>query len=376
MQNPFEKQDSIIQARVRAENLRPYNTQSLKNKKQLSGDTDAVDTSKREFLRAIDVRLIALQQESSMGFARAFAVDFAIEHMADLIVFADCLKDASASFMMLCQKQHDVCQWRNDADSLSSDSDMSIENGTDTLSSDSDMSIQNGTEGELMLDFSSHLLVKKGETPYGHWTDSRPAGGNSVDKSQTLASLAQQGNKSLHSRVQSVDRFDTISYAGPDKGEQAEVDRSRLRSCSPCRRSSSPPQKVQTGRVGPGETRSSRNVDDQCFRGRSLNTESSESNAESNGCDKQESESIQKTQPGRWLSVQDRINLFESKLKEQQRESGEAIKKVGKVENRRLSSESGNSISATDEAVLRKWSGANHMSVEIPTAQQTKSRNN
>jgi hypothetical protein len=40
-------------------------------------------------LRTIDVRLIALQQELSMGFAQAFATGFAIEHMADLIVFAD-----------------------------------------------------------------------------------------------------------------------------------------------------------------------------------------------------------------------------------------------------------------------------------------------
>ncbi|GLJ10647.1 hypothetical protein SUGI_0132380 [Cryptomeria japonica] len=311
-----------------------------------------------------------------MGFARGFAADFAIEPMADLIVFADCLKDAGASFMMLCQKQHDVCQWRNDADTQSSDSDMSIENDTGTQSSDSDISIENGTEGELMLDSSSHFLVKKGETPYGHWSDSRPAGGNFVDKSHTLASPAQKGNKPLHSRVQSVDRFNTISSAAPDKCKQAEVDTSRLRSCSPCRRSSSPPQKVQTERVGPGETRSSSNVDDQSCRGRSLNRESSGSNAESNGCEEQESESIQKTQSGTWLSVQDRINLFESKLKEQQRESGEAIKKVGKVENRRLSSESGNSNSATEKAVLGRGSGARHMSVEIPTAQQTKSRNN
>ncbi|XP_057822015.1 uncharacterized protein LOC131034530 isoform X2 [Cryptomeria japonica] len=342
-----------------------------------SSETDAADTSKRELLRAIDVRLIALQQELSMGFARAFAAGFAIEHMADLIVFADRfganrLKDACAKFMMLCQKRHDVCQWRDDGDAHSSDSDMSIENGTE--------------------------------------------GGNFVDKSQTLASTTQQGNEPLHLRVQSVDRFENICSAGgvnltncrgslpnttrnlstesdalnksitekspessrmvPDKRKQAEVDTNRLRSCSPGRRSSSPPQRVQTGRVGPGMTRSSSNVDDQSSRGRSLNRESSDSDTESNGCDKQESESIQKTQPARRLSVQDRINLFESKQKEQQRESGEAIKKVVKVENRRLSSESGNSISLTEKAVLRRWSGASDMSVEAPTAQQTKSGNN
>ncbi|GLJ10645.1 hypothetical protein SUGI_0132350 [Cryptomeria japonica] len=225
----LEKQDSIIQSRARAEKLKPFNAQSLKNKKQQSSETDAADTSKRELLRAIDVRLIALQQESSMGFARAFADGFAIEHMADLIVFADRLKDVCAKFMILCQKRHVVYQWRNDADTQSSDSDMSIENGTDTQSSDSDMfiendtdtqpsdsdmSIENGTEGELMLDSSSCFLVKTGETPYGHLSDTRAAGGNFVDERQTLASPAQLGNKPLHSRVQSVDHFEAISSAG------------------------------------------------------------------------------------------------------------------------------------------------------------------
>ncbi|KAH9305730.1 hypothetical protein KI387_010134 [Taxus chinensis] len=246
-----------------------------------TSETDAADTSKRQLLRAIDVRIMALQQELSMGFARASAAGFAIEHMADLIVFADHfganrLKDACAKFMTLCQKRHDVFPWRDDADIQSSGSDMSIENGT---------------EGELMFDSSSHFLPKKGNASYGHWSDTRAKGGDFVDGSHTLASTARQGIKPSHSRVQSVDHFETISSSGevnlinsqgslpntknssievdaknkpvidirpessrmvPDKCKQAEADTNRLRSCSPSRRSSSPTQRVQTGKIGSG----------------------------------------------------------------------------------------------------------------------------
>jgi hypothetical protein len=45
-----------------------------------------------------------------------------------------------------------VCQWRDDGDAQSLDSNMSIENGT---------------EGELMLDASSRFLMKKGDMPTG-----------------------------------------------------------------------------------------------------------------------------------------------------------------------------------------------------------------
>jgi hypothetical protein len=105
---------------------------------------------------------------------------------------------------------------------------------------------------------------------------------------------------SLHSRVQSIDHFEIVCSVGgasltnyqgslpstknlstesdvvnksitekspessrmaPDKHKQDEVDTSRLRSCSPSRRSSSPQQRAQLGRVGPRVTSSS-NVDD------------------------------------------------------------------------------------------------------------------
>ncbi|MED6204738.1 hypothetical protein PIB30_011711 [Stylosanthes scabra] len=72
-------------------------------------------------------------------------------------------------------------------------------------------------------------------------------------------------------------------------------------------------------------------------------------------------------QPGRRLSVQDRINLFESKQKEVSSTSASAggsgtKPAVGKpAELRRLSSD----VSAAEKSVLRRWSGASDMSIDL-----------
>ncbi|XP_021609634.1 uncharacterized protein LOC110613035 isoform X2 [Manihot esculenta] len=75
-----------------------------------------------------------------------------------------------------------------------------------------------------------------------------------------------------------------------------------------------------------------------------------------------ESSPSQSSQPARRLSVQDRINLFENKQKEN---SGGKPVAVGKsVEVRRLSSDV-SSVPAVEKSVLRRWSGASDMSIDL-----------
>lgn len=376
-----------------------------------SSETEAADTSKKELLRAIDGRLMALQQELSMAFARASAAGFAIEHMAGLIVFADRfgatrLKDACSKFMSLCQKRQELCPWRDDADTRSSGSDMSIENGTD---------------GELAFDASSDPSSKKGDKPSGYWSYAQGEGRDMGYGSQTSASTGARPQEGLqfmkpsHSRAQSIGSHESISSLtgganvinsresmsrtknslfkgesmnksvtevspeslkiGLDNLRQSQDGTSRLQLGSPGRTFSSPSQGVQTGRTGSGVIKSNSHVDDLSRKVRHLNKENSDSDTESNGGDKHEPEPVQKAQPSRRLSVQDRINLFESKQKEQQRDSGDGVKKIGKVENKKISSESGNSSVITEKAVLRRWSGASDMSVELPPSGQAKNEN-
>lgn len=72
--------------------------------------------------------------------------------------------------------------------------------------------------------------------------------------------------------------------------------------------------------------------------------------------------SIQASQPGRRLSVQDRINLFENKQKEN---SGGKPPVVKSVELRRLSSDVSMMGAAAEKAVLRRWSGVSEMSIDL-----------
>ncbi|KAL0463776.1 UNVERIFIED_CONTAM: hypothetical protein Slati_0265200 [Sesamum latifolium] len=75
-----------------------------------------------------------------------------------------------------------------------------------------------------------------------------------------------------------------------------------------------------------------------------------------------ETVSIQVAQPARRLSVQDRINLFENKQKEN---SGGKPVVVKSVELRRLSSDLSSSAGAAEKAVFRRWSGASDMSIDL-----------
>lgn len=77
-----------------------------------------------------------------------------------------------------------------------------------------------------------------------------------------------------------------------------------------------------------------------------------------------QAQSIAVSQPSRRLSVQDRINLFENK----QKENSGGKPAVGKsIEIKRLSSEVSSSASAAavEKAVLRRWSGASDMSIDL-----------
>lgn len=78
----------------------------------------------------------------------------------------------------------------------------------------------------------------------------------------------------------------------------------------------------------------------------------------------EQAESIQASQPARRLSVQDRVKLFENKQKESSGSGGKPA--VGKsVELRRLSSDVSSAPSAVEKAVLRRWSGASDMSIDL-----------
>ncbi|KAJ8498526.1 hypothetical protein OPV22_009078 [Ensete ventricosum] len=80
------------------------------------GDTNTVaaaDITKKELLRAIDVRLDTLKQDLATACARAFSAGFSIDNVSELLLFAEYfganrLNDACNKFIVLCQSHPEL----------------------------------------------------------------------------------------------------------------------------------------------------------------------------------------------------------------------------------------------------------------------------
>ncbi|KAF3792272.1 hypothetical protein EJ110_NYTH00380 [Nymphaea thermarum] len=286
--------------------------------------TAAADTSKRELLRAIDVRLLAVQQDLNMACARAAAAGFTLENVSELLLFAERfrahrLNEACKKFISLCQRRPELCPWKRETDRevrSSSGSDMSIDDQT------LDPEIQSTQATDVahvnQPTFKPVELMTAAATPRdtafpvttSMMQQSKPASSNVLQPARGFLRPEPGGEK---------DVAEDIAVNAKDKKEPTP---------------SPPPEPIQ--------------------------------------------------QPARRLSVQDRINLFESKQKEQ---SGEMGKNKGggsglsvKSDFRRLSTDSSGISASVEKSVLRRWSGASDMSIDpredIPSPSSSANTNN
>ncbi|KAH9309218.1 hypothetical protein KI387_037129, partial [Taxus chinensis] len=437
---------------------------------------EATDSSQRELLDAIDVRLTALEKELRMAFARAAAAGFEIEHMGDLMIFAERfgatrLRDACAKFMALCQKWQEVYSMVNESDAISPSSDVSTNrlhgkylpfslpkkgkvsdaqgdiremigrNEVDSVSSgitsqisldlqlthfaeaanhrssESALSVSDTKQiGKVLKEnqvsitpvqsrkdqsapkFSNFLSVFAGNqersgssSPVGVSTinsDHNSTSGNSSITDDSFVkpdAYSRINNLTAEASSESMDitsiEFEQIES---DMGNQSLGERNRHLVRSPHRRrSSSPMRRVQIGRLGSCRSNSAaiksinyfqdlpKKVTDPNRESRSSDSDDAESNNGSSNL----SEPAEKPPSSRRLSVQDAIHLFERKQKEVRQSENEGMKKIGKVDGRRMmSSEDGNS-NTNEKVVLRRWSGASDMSMEELAPQQAKDGN-
>ncbi|MED6206175.1 hypothetical protein PIB30_024472 [Stylosanthes scabra] len=243
-----------------------------------TGATAAADATKKELLRAIDVRLAAVRQDLTTAFARASAAGFNPDIVSDLKHFADQfgahrLNEACSKYMSMWESRTDLRAWKGNSE-------------RDVRSSvGSDMSIEDPTEDQA----GPHLGPNNGQATW--------------QQRKTVPTIA--------SRRSSI---------GGGVNEKKE----------------------------------------QCVEPEVVEEEEEKKEEEGHQARAQ-------PQPGRRLSVQDRINLFESKQKEISSSSASAGGSgskpvVGKpAELRRLSSD----VSAGEKSVLRRWSGASDMSIDI-----------
>ncbi|XP_022723389.1 uncharacterized protein LOC111280356 isoform X2 [Durio zibethinus] len=253
-----------------------------------TGMTAAADATKKELLRAIDVRLTAVQQDLVTAFARASAAAFNPDTVSELQQFADRfgahrLNEACTKFISLCQRRPElVSRWKPGVDDqvvrASWGSDMSI----DDPNEDHIGSNVNSRPCQTSQNKHQEQLQPSTMQTQHHIDQSKPATSQQPKPSSTTQLRSQNENKEEEKKEEGV-------------------------------------------------------------------TESSPS---------------QISQPTRRLSVQDRINLFENKQKESSSSGAKPITIGKSVELRRLSSDV-SSAPAIEKAVLRRWSGASDMSIDL-----------
>ncbi|KAJ4949967.1 hypothetical protein NE237_026799 [Protea cynaroides] len=260
-----------------------------------NGAPDAADITKKELLRAIDLRLVAVKEDLTMALARASAAGFTLDTVSELQLFADQfgahrLNEACSKFISLCQRRPElICAWKK-----TTGDDQAVR-----TSSGSDMSIDDLAEENVPAK-PSWLHQSKGQH---HNQDQQQQTCQDHDATQPLG-------RSKSSVCQQLKSSSFPTWCSSDKDERREG---------------------------------------------TIEKE-----------DKEEimTESSPASQPSRRLSVQDRINLFENKKKEQSGGGGKVA--LGKsVELRRLSSDVSSTPSIVEKAVLRRWSGASDMSVDL-----------
>lgn len=273
---------------------------------QFSGDKEskfdaATDSTKKELVRAIDVRLSAVKQDLATACARASAAGFNLESMPDLLLFADQfgafrLSEACKNFRTLSQRRPELISHEHSLPS----SDLHPQ-----WKKFKDLNIRSSSDSDMSIDEPLVELTGAARLPTTYCGD------------------AQVHCFSNHKQQRQVDgetAAPSIEQLMPDSQHFANKVMERVENRAPSVVSSTKPA-VQAGGVS------------------------------------------------RRLSVQDRINLFESKQKEQSgspsvvsgNTGGSIVSRLagGRGEHHRNSSDI-----SVEKLVLRRWSGASDMSID------------
>ncbi|KAI3904831.1 hypothetical protein MKW92_041058 [Papaver armeniacum] len=274
--NTFDAEMSQLEAARKIYLQGSENQRSTLSGGDETGAAAAADVTKKELLRAIDVRLGAVKQDLTTACARASAAGFTPDTVSELQFFSERfgahrLNEACTKFISVNERRPDlICPWTIGGDDRAN-----------RYSSGSDMSIDDQAEE------------------------------------------SQQKNQQQTSREQDATQHE---QSGPSSAQQP----SSLRGSS------------------------------------SERDDGKESERMTEKDDEKMNELPQKSQHVRRLSVQDRINMFENKQKEQtpKSSSGGKVAITKSVELRRMSSDMSSSGQTAEKAVLRRWSGTSDMSID------------
>ncbi|KAJ7963329.1 ABC transporter B family member 19 [Quillaja saponaria] len=260
-------------------------------------------SSLKELLKAIDVRLVAVRQDLSTACAHAVAAGFNPNTVSELQHFAD--QFGAHRLNQACIKFNSLYQRRPDLISPWKPAQGGDER--DVRSSyGSDMSIDDPTEDQAGSHIKSHQPHKTSQEQRYRSTETQ----HHLDQSKPSTWQQPKSFATFPSQRSNVNEKDEAKTEEALTNYVAEKEK-----------------KKEEARI--------------------------------------EWSSTPASQSSRRLSVQDRINLFENKQKESSSGSG-GKPVVGKsVELRRLSSDVSSGSVIPEKAVLRRWSGASDMSIDV-----------
>ncbi|KNA06080.1 hypothetical protein SOVF_184530 isoform A [Spinacia oleracea] len=287
MVNTFDAEMSQLEAARRIYSQGASDDQSSASGGDGTGASAASDATKKELLRAIDVRLAAVKEDLTTANARASAAGFNPETISELQLFAyrfgaHRLSEACSKFITLSQRRADLFINNQPSSTWKSSSELALRS-----SCSSDMSLDEPFDDQPKLSPFPTTSTTKVTFPLRRF--SREPSPSPVDDKEERESAKDKG---------------------------IEKDKATTSACNSTTESDSPP-----------------------------------------------STSTKTPQLTRRLSVQERISMFETKAQKDISPSPTTVSSGGaKPELRRLSSDV---ASSTDKAVLRRWSGASDMSIDV-----------
>lgn len=283
---------------------------------KLEVQTGSSDATKNELLRAMDLRLTALREELAASFNRAIGATCSVKEVADLDAFAqhfgaENLRRFLSKYLSLCVKNQDG----------------NLVNGRLTLhGSRNNNRIEPESVTEVGLSVNEVKPSRNGVSP---------------------AKIAQAERQS------STDSEESSNSSNEDR---SPVERSRplIRSASP-RRSASPMRRIQIGRSGSRRATALTIKSLSYIPAREKVSSNRDAAANSSGDEESEQPPKKSESTIRRMSVQDAINLFESKQRDQKTD----------IQKWRSSIEA--PPVATNKSVLRRWSaGVGETSAHCP----------